>query len=98
VNGAHHAGVGNPVTAALKSARWLAVLIGLALAGPALLARFYGHHAGWPGAHAMSLLREVTFVAGIACLGVSTVIGGRACIRWWRQRRPAQPGAGLPAR
>ena len=62
------------------------------------LAGMYGHHAGWPGALAISLLREVTFVAGVACFAVTKVIGGRACIRWWRQRRPAHRDTGLPAR
>lgn len=52
----------------------------------AQLARIYGHHAGWPGAHAMGQLRDGTLVAGVACFAVATLIGGRAGIRWWRRR------------
>jgi hypothetical protein len=52
----------------------------------AQLAGLYGHHAGWPGAHALSQLREGTLVAGVACFAVATLIGGRACIGWWRRR------------
>jgi hypothetical protein len=38
VNGAYRGRVGNPVTAGIKSARWLITLVGLVVAPPALLA------------------------------------------------------------
>jgi hypothetical protein len=52
----------------------------------AQLAGIYGHHVGWPGADAVSQLRDGTLVAGVACFAVATLIGGQAGIRWWRRR------------
>ncbi len=64
MNGAHHAKAGNRVTSVLKSARWLATLIGLILVVPALLALdIYSQFAAtglarlaWPAANIVILV------------------------------------------
>jgi membrane protein YdbS with pleckstrin-like domain len=79
MNGAHRGEVGNPVTATLKSARWLITLIGLVLVAPALLALD------------LYLLVTGTFPVRLGAAAVFMAAVAAAWIRpgdlRWRQRR-----------